>query len=43
MSIRNLMWKKRYFGLEKEEAVMEAKNKSAEIKEELEDQEYKIH
>ena len=41
--MRNLMRKNRYFGLEKEEAVMEAKNKSAEIKEELEDQEYKIH
>ena len=37
------MLKKRCFGLEKEEAVMEAKNKNAEIKEELEDQEDKIN
>ena len=41
--MRNLMRKKRYFGLEKEEAVMVAKNKSVEIKEESEDQEDKIH
>ena len=34
MSIRNLMLKKRCYGQEKEEDVMEAKNKNAEIKEE---------
>jgi len=43
MSIRNPMLKKRCCGQEKEEGVMVVKNKSDEIKEELEDQEDKIN